>query len=246
MLRLVYICIVSLPFILFYFGKAAYIEKHSENYDEYDRYKLARRMLYLMKRIGFIHTDVYGTENLPDSGGYIMYANHQGKYDTVGIMDAHNNPCTVLIDEKTSREPLVNEFINLVKGSRLDKTHMESQLKTILNIIKEVKDGRRYIIFPEGGYTNNHNHVQDFLPGSFKCATKSRCPIVPVALIDSYKPFAINSLRKVRTQVHFLEPLLYDDYKDLNTQEIALLVKDLITNTIDQYIPQRECPEGCN
>lgn len=38
------------------------------------------------------------------------------------------------------------------------------------------------------------------------CSVKSKTPIVPVALIDSYKVFGVNSLKKVNTQVHFLEP----------------------------------------
>ena len=43
---------------------------------------------------------------------------------------------------------------------------MRAQLKTILKIADEVKGGRRYIIFPEGGYDHNKNELQDFLAGS--------------------------------------------------------------------------------
>ena len=107
--------------------------------------------------------------------------------------------CGVIMDYTRSMLPIVNPFIDLVKGKRLDKSDMKSQMKTILEIVEEVKAGRRYIIFPEGGYDHNKNTVQRFMPGSFKCATKAKAPIVPVAIIDSYKPFGINSLRKVKT-----------------------------------------------
>ena len=110
---------------------------------------------------------------------------------------------------------------------------MRSQVKTISNVITQVKDGRRYIIFPEGGYSDNNNDVHDFLPGTFKCSVKSKTPIVPVALVDSYKVFGINSLRPVKTQVHFLEPIYYDEYKDLSTKEIANLVQTKITNVVN-------------
>jgi 1-acyl-sn-glycerol-3-phosphate acyltransferase len=105
-------------------------------------------------------------------------------------------------------------------------------MSSILHVIDEVKSGRKYIIFPEGGYANNKNKVQDFLPGSFKCAVKSQSPIVPVALIDSYKPFSVNSLKRVTTQVHFLEPIYYETYKDMTTQEISQLVRYRIMSTI--------------
>ncbi len=234
MLRIAFVCTVSLPFILYYLWKAGYIERHSEKYTEADRYRIARRMITIMKRNGFIKTLVYGAEKLPPQGGYVMYANHQGKYDSLGIIWAHKQPCTVMIDAGRSQLPLTNEFVRLLRGSRLDKSSMKTQLKTILEVTDQVKSGRRYIIFPEGGYYHNKNAVQEFLPGAFKCAMKSKCPIVPVALIDSYKPFGINSIRPVTTQVHFLEPIYYDDYKEMNSIEIAELVRDKIRSVIDQ------------
>ncbi len=234
MLRLCFICIISLPLIIFYLWKMGYIEKHSWKYSEGDRYKVARRMVTLMKRNGFIHTKVYGTDNLPTNGGYVMYANHQGKYDSLGIIGAHKKPCTVVIDEQRSHLMLADQFVTLLKGARLDKTNMNAQLKTILHVISEVKTGRKYIIFPEGGYYHNRNNVQEFLPGAFKCAMKAKSPIVPVALIDSYKPFELNSLKPVTTQVHFLEPLYYEDYKELSSRQVSELVRSKIIETVDR------------
>lgn len=234
MLRLFYVCLISLPFIIYYLWKIGYIERHSWKYNEWDRYKIARRMIGIMKRNGFIRTKVYGADKLPESGGYVMYANHQGKYDSLGIIGAHQKPCTVMMDEKRSHLILADQFITLLKGARLDKTSMNSQLKTILNVITEVKNGRRYIIFPEGGYYHNRNNVHDFLPGAFKCAMKAHSPIVPVALIDSYKPFELNSLKPVTTQVHFLEPIYYEDYKELSTWEVSEMVRNQIMDTINK------------
>lgn len=233
MLRIVFVCLVSLPFLIYYLWKAGYIEHHDEKYSEVERYTIARRMVALMKRNGFIKTKVYGAENLPPDGGYVMYANHQGKYDSLGIIGAHPKPCTIMIDEKRSHLFLTDQFITLLKGSRLDKSSMDRQLKTILQVISEVKAGRRYIIFPEGGYYHNKNNVHEFLPGAFKCAIKARSPIVPVALIDSYKPFGVNSIKPVTTQVHFLEPLYYEDYKEMNSIQISELVRTQIMDTIN-------------
>ena len=226
MSRFVYVIILCLPFILYF------MERHDLRYDEQDRYRFARRMISVMKHNGRIKTDAYGLENLPSEGGYIMYANHQGKYDALGIISVHDTPCTIMMDAKRSQMILANQFVTLLKGCRLDKSNMKSQLNSILHVINEVKKGRRYIIFPEGGYTNNKNKVQDFLPGSFKCALKSESPIVPVALIDSYKPFGVNSLKRVTTQVHFLEPIYYETYKDMTTQEISSMVRYRIMETI--------------
>ncbi len=232
--RFCFVIIVSLPIIIFYILKVGYIEKHAENYTEADRYLVARRAISVMQRNGFIHTNVYGAENLPENGGYIMYPNHQGKYDALGIMSVHDTPCTVVMDKQRSNLPIADQFITLLQGSRLDKTDMKSQLKTIASITNQVKSGRRYIIFPEGGYYHNRNDVKDFLPGAFKCAIKSQSPIVPVALIDSYKPFELNSLKPVTTQVHFLEPIYYEEYKEMTSKEIAELTRNRIVTKIQK------------
>lgn len=236
--------IVSLPFILFYLCKAGYIERHTDRFTEEDRYKVAQKAVSIMQRNGFIHTDVYGTENLPKEGGYVMYSNHQGKYDTLGIMYSHPRPCTVVIDAYRSKLPITDTFIDLVEGCRLDKRDMKTQLKAILEIAENVKKGRRYIIFPEGGYDNNRNDLQEFMAGSFKCAVKAKAPIVPVAIIDSYKPFGINSLRKVKTQVHFLEPIYYEEYEGMRTVEIAKLVKSRIGQVIDAKTKVKELADA--
>lgn len=177
MLRLCYVVVVSLPFIIYYIGKVRFIERHGGFFSETRRYKIAQRCIRIMMRNGRIRTMSYGQELLPEEGGYVMYSNHQGKYDTLGIMHSHPTPCTIVMDYTRSMLPIVNPFIDLVKGKRLDKSDMKSQMKTILEIVEEVKAGRRYIIFPEGGYDHNKNTVQRFMPGSFKCATKAKAPL---------------------------------------------------------------------
>ena len=232
--------VVSLPLVVYYICKAHYIERHGERFSEETRYKMARKCIGIMMRNGRIETESFGQELLPKEGGYVMYSNHQGKYDTLGIMSSHPKPCTIVIDAYRSKLPITDSFIDLVQGSRLDKTDMKKQVHMILQIADEVKNGRRYIVFPEGGYDHNKNELQDFMAGSFKCATKAKAPIVPVAIIDSYKPFGVNSLRKVKTQVHFLAPIFYEEYGKMTTAEIAEMVKGRISSTIDRQLNRRE------
>lgn len=61
----------------------------------------------------------------------------------------------------------------------------------------------------------------------------------PVAIIDSYKAFDIHSVRKMTAQIHYLEPLTYEEYKGMKTVEIAAIVKSRIEDAIKQYAPEK-------
>ena len=160
---------------------------------------------------------MYGEENLPKEGGYIMYPNHQGKYDALGIISTHRKPCSFVMDKVKSKMILVNEIVDLVQAKRLDR-----------------RDVRQAIIFPEGEYVfNNKNQMLPFKAGCFKCALKAKAPIVPVALIDSYKVFNSYTLGRVTTQVHYLKPLFYEEYRNLKTIEIAKIVQARICEVIE-------------
>lgn len=209
----------------------------SDEYSEEECYKYLQYVVSIMQKTSPIRTEVFGVENLPKEGGYIMYPNHQGKYDAYGIVSVHEKPCTVVMDEAKSHTIFIREIIDMVKGKRLDKENVRKALPVINEVAEEVGQGRRYIVFPEGGYNRQKkNLLHEFKSGCFKSSLKSKTPIVPVALIDSYKAFNSSRLGTVTTQVHFLEPILYDEYKELKTHQIASLVRERIQKKIDEVI----------
>lgn len=236
MLRFLYVIIMNLFRAPFMITRMRYEADHPEKFSEKKRYELDQRAVHIMCHTGKITTVCYGKDNLPKEGGYIMYPNHQGKFDALAVMICHDSPCSIVMDIKKSKSILVREFVDLLQGKRLDKTDVRQAMTIIREVANEVKEGKRYILFPEGGYEfNNKNHVADFKPGSFKSATMSKAPIVPVALIDSYKVFNSLNIRPVTAQVHFLKPIFYEEYKDMKTKDIAQLVKTRIEEEIAEY-----------
>ena len=109
-------------------------------------------------------------------------------------------------------------------------------MQVILQVAKEVSEGRNFIIFAEGTRSRNGNELLPFKGGSFKSAMRAKAPIVPVALIDSYVPFDRNTIRKTTVQVHFLKPICYEEYKNMKSTEIAEEVRSRIEKTIKENI----------
>lgn len=210
-------------------------KKRPDEYNEEVKYRYVQYITDIMQRTGNIKTEVFGEENLPKDGGYMMYPNHQGKYDVYSVVSVHKQPCTFVMDIKKSNTIFIKQIVDTLAAKRLDKDNNRQAMKIINEVAKEVENGRKYILFPEGAYDNKKkNSLIKFKSGCFKICLKSKVPIVPVALIDSYKPFNSWSVGEIKTQVHFLEPILFDEYKNMKTSEIAELVKSRIANKIEE------------
>lgn len=216
--------------------KLCYHASHVDKYTEEEHYKMLRFITYRANKGGNVIIDVHGQENIPKENGFMFFPNHQGMYDVLAIIDACPKPFSVVAKKEVANVPFLKQVFACMKAYMLDREDVRQAMEVIINVTKEVKKGRNYLIFAEGTRSKKGNQIQNFKGGSFKSATKARCPIVPVALIDSFKPFDTNSITPVTVQVHFLEPLLYEKYKDMKTNEIAETVKERIQNKINENI----------
>ncbi len=240
MARFYYVILISLPIIIYYILKAEYYAHHRERYDEDSCYHLAKNIVNWVKRNARVKTISYGAENLPDEGGYIMYSNHQGRYDAIGIISAHEKPCSVVMDAERSKLIIAKQFVDLLNGVRMSKVDIKQQVRASRDVRRGVEQGRRFIYFPEGKYDDNRNTLQEFHAGAFKCAQQAKAPIVPVAIYDSHIVFDYNSLKKVTTQVLFMEPIYYEEYGDMTTHEISDMVKDRIEEGMSKLDENRK------
>lgn len=216
--------------------KLCYHASHVDKYTEEEHFKLLKFIDHRANKGGNVTIDAHGLENIPKEGGCILFPNHQGMYDTLAIMEVCPRPFSVVAKKELANIQFLKQVFACVKAYAIDREDVRQGLKVIMNVADDVKNGKVFIIFPEGTRSKNGNQVGEFKGGSFKAATKAKCPIVPVALIDSFKPFDTNSIKPVTVQVHFMEPLLYEEYKDMKTTEIAELVQNRIQKKINENI----------
>ena len=216
--------------------RLCYRAAHVDKYSEEDMYAFLRWIDLHANRGGRVHIDAHGRENIPDKDGFMFFPNHQGLYDVLAIIEASPRPFSVVAKKEIAKIPFLKQIFACMKAFMLDREDVRQAMQVIINVTKEVQKGRNYLIFAEGTRSKKGNHVGSVKGGSFKAATKARCPIVPVALIDSFKPFDTNTIKPVTVQVHFLKPLTYEEYKDMKTTEIAALVEERIQRVIDENI----------
>ena len=212
--------------------RLCYRASHTEKYTEENQYYFLKWIVVHANKGGNVHIDVHGAENLPKENGFMFYPNHQGLYDVLAILEACPVPFSVVAKKEIANIQFLKQVFACMKAFLIDREDIKQSMQVIINVTKEVKAGRNYLIFAEGTRSKNGNHPQEFKGGSFKAAMKAKCPIVPVALIDSYKAFDTGSAKMLDVQIHFLKPMEYEEYKDMKSTEIAAEVKRRIEETI--------------
>lgn len=230
-----------LPLLILLF-RAEYVLLHSDAYTMEQRFRLAKKFVRVCEVFTNTAPRVFGLENLPkeEEGGYLLVANHQGKYDALAVLRAMPVPIGILMETHQSDKPGVKQVMHLLEGEHIDLAHPRQQLRIIRSMGEKVRDGARFLVFPEGGYDGNRNSIQNFHNGCFFSAYLARCTIVPVLLVDTYRSMNRNNIfARVHPEVHFLPPIPYDDYKDLSREETTQLVRGKLIAKMTDRLAER-------
>ena len=213
--------------------------KHPERYPEQERWNHVQKIMGWVIETGNIDLTVSGTENIPQEGSFMLYANHQGMFDVVALAATCHRPLGAVYKKELKNVPLLKKILESTLSFDMDREDVRQSLTVIQNVVKEVQSGRNYLIFPEGTRSKNGNTMGEFHGGSFRAATKAKCPIVPVAFVDSFKVLDQKGSAPVAVQMHYLSPIPYEEFKDLKTVELAELVKGRIATAIEAALTEK-------
>ena len=233
--RIVTMVLKNFPIVPGAWQKLCRYAKHPEKYSEEEMY---RHIQYILKRAvrgGNIDLQVSGTENIPKEGGFMLYANHQGMFDVLAVAATCDIPVGAVLKKELYDIPFLHQVAICTRSFPMDREDVRQSLTVIQSVIREVKAGRNYLIFPEGTRSRNGNQMGQFHSGSFRCSTRSKCPIVPVALVDSFKVLDQKGNKPVTVQIHYLKPICWEEYGNLKTTELAALVKERIAQAIQAH-----------
>ena len=210
--------------------------KHTDTYPEAEKWGHIQHILRLAIKGGNIDLKITGLENIPAENGFMMYANRQGMFDVLAIAATCDAPLGAVLKKELYDIPFLHQIAVCTKSFAMDREDVRQSLTVIQNVTEEVKNGRNYLIFPEGTRSKQGNQMLEFHGGSFRCATKSKCPILPIALVDSYKVLDQKGSAPVTVQLHYLKPIAYEEYAGMKPAEVAALVKQRIQEKIDESI----------
>lgn len=151
-------------------------------------------------KIAGIRLTVLGEENIPTDHAVLFVGNHRSYFDIVIGYTLVKNLCGFVSKKEMARIPVLSAWMKNLHCLFLDRENLKEGLKTILKGIEQVKAGISVWIYPEGTRSRQQEDlpVLPFKEGSMKIAEKSRCPVVPVAMIHT-ADILENHMPKVRS-----------------------------------------------
>lgn len=235
MKRIWLMVIKNLITVPYWYLKLCYYAWNSKRIPDEKKLVLFQEIIARANRGGNVTVRSYGVEHIPKDQSFMYVPNHQGLYDVLAILSS--SPCffSVVMKKELEHIPFLNKIFQIMGAYSMDRDDVRQAMKVILKVSQEVSSGKSFLIFPEGTRSRKQNTVGEFKAGSFKCATKAKCPIVPVAITDAYQVFDTDSVRPVTVTVQYLEPLYYEDYKMMKTNEIAELVEQKIRTAVKKF-----------
>ena len=213
--------------------------KHVDDYPEIERYQHIQYILRRAIRGGNVELTVTGQENIPTKGGFMLYSNHQGMFDVLAIAATCDTPIGAVLKKELYDIPFLHQIALCTKSYAMDREDVRQSLRVIQQVTEEVKNGRNYLIFPEGTRSRKGNEMLEFHCGSFRCATKSGCPIIPIALVDCFKVLDQPGSKPVSVQIHYLKPITQEEYAGMKPAEVAALVKSRIQEKLDECLAEK-------
>ena len=168
------------------------------------------------------HWCVYGIENVPETGGCIVVANHVSFADPPLVGSALRRPAYFMAKKELFDHPFFKRFLPMIGAYPVKRGVADrSAMKVTLDLIKE---GEIVVIFPEGTRREPGERGEP-LPGFGWTAYRSRVPVIPGGIVNSYSylPKGAKWVQHAQVRVHIGKPMEIQDLLDNPDSKYAMI-----------------------
>jgi 1-acyl-sn-glycerol-3-phosphate acyltransferase len=172
--------------------------------------------------------NVHNRENLPN-GNVVFISNHLSNLDFLVLMAEIDKPFGFIAKVELEKIPLLRDWMRLINCLFIDRSNMKQQVKTIIAGIALIKKGKSLLIFPEGTRSTD-GKMLDFKAGSFKLATKTNVPIVPLTIMGTSYALEDNNfkIRPCDIDLYIHEPIYTDKLTKEEKDTLHTYVRSII------------------
>lgn len=137
-------------------------------------------------RLSGTKVTVNGEENIPTDTAVLFVSNHQGNFDVPLLLGFIQKPKAFISKMEVKRMPFIGTWMEQLNCLFMDRKNVRQSIKAINEGAELLQKGTSLVIFPEGTRSKSDS-IAEFKAGSFKLATKSGVPIIPITISGSYK-----------------------------------------------------------
>ncbi|MCI5650139.1 MAG: lysophospholipid acyltransferase family protein [Fusicatenibacter sp.] len=185
-----------------------------------------------------VKVTVKGLDQLPKDQAMLYIGNHRSYFDILLTYATMPGPCGFVAKKELGKFPVFNVWMKYIHCLFLDRTDIKQGLQMILSGCEEIKNGTSIFIFPEGTRGKSVSEL-DMLPfhnGSFKIATKTGCPIVPVAIINSREIFEAHlpKIHSTHVTLEYGTPILPSELTREEKREIGTYTQQILHDMLQE------------
>mmetsp|Transcript_37760 Transcript_37760/g.70755 ORF Transcript_37760/g.70755 Transcript_37760/m.70755 type:complete len:400 (-) Transcript_37760:87-1286(-) len=176
---------------------------------------------------------VTGLENRPKEGqACVICANHASWYDI--LLAGYTLPATFKFVSAAELAELPGVGKQLYGGKHvlIDRKSRKGQLRAVKDSLEWLSKNVSIFAFPEGTRSRD-GKLQRFKGGVFSMAVKAGVPIVPVSIVNAFRPYPPNALlpitRASDMEIHF-HPMV--ETKGRTEEELQKLVREAIVSKL--------------
>lgn len=179
---------------------------------------------------------IIGHENFPKDQAVLYIGNHRSFFDIL-LTYVHCPDLTGYVAKKEMAPiPLLSIWMRYLHCLFLDRKDIKEGMKTILTAIEKVKNGISICIFPEGTRNKGDDELEllPFHEGSFKIATKSGCPIIPMAISNSAEIFENHfpKIKPCKVVVEYGKPIYPEQLSKEDKKRLGAYTQGIILETL--------------
>lgn len=176
---------------------------------------------------------VRGEENVPKEEPVLYIGNHRSYFDILITYVRVPRPTGYIAKKEMLKWPLLVNWMKNLHCLFLDRNDVKQGLKIILTAIEKVKSGISICIFPEGTRNKVNHTFMEFHEGSFKIASKTGCPIVPMTIYNSADIFEdhLPKIKKTKVILEYGKPIYVKELSKEDQKKIGAYTKNKIMET---------------
>lgn len=190
--------------------------------------------IHLLKYVCGIKYRVEGEENIPENN-FLIVSKHQSTWETYFLFFYFKNYLACVVKKELLDIPGIGKTLKEIGCIAIDRKGGSSAMKKMLEESKYYVENekRNLLIFPQGTRVppNSTAEKYPYKSGFVAIATTNKLDLLPIALNSGLFWPKFSFIKKPGTiKVKILPAIKYEDYKNLNKNEITKLVENAIEN----------------